>query len=80
MDVNLLIAIATLVSSLGVAAAAIVAVFTLREQRTAQRSQTDLENLRWLAQEWITLRSTREAAAFSLINVVLRRESAKTSA
>ena len=68
MDVNLLIAIASLVSSLGVAAAAIVAAFTLREQRTAQRRQMDLENLRWLAQEWNALRSTREAAALSLIN------------
>ena len=68
VDVNLLIAIASLVSSLGVAAAAIVAVFTLREQRTAQRRQTDLENLRWLAQEWNTLRPTRAAAALSLIN------------
>lgn len=68
MDTNLLIAIASLVSSFGVGLAAIVAVITLREQRSAQRRQTDLENLRWLSDQWNGLRPVREAAARSLID------------
>lgn len=67
MDVNLLIAIASLVSGVGVATAAIVAVYTLRSQQAATRRQTELENSRWLYREWNDLRQERRAAARSLM-------------
>ena len=66
MDSTLLIALASLLSGLGAATAAIIAAWTLRSERAAQRRQHDLDNLRWITDGYSRLRAERRRAAESL--------------
>ena len=68
MDSTLLIALASLLSGLGAATAAIIAAWTLRSQQAAQRRQHDLDNLRWITDGYERLRATRRRAAESLLD------------
>jgi hypothetical protein len=68
MDTNSFIALASLLSGLGAATAAIVAAYALRTQQSGQRRQHDLENMRWISEQWDALREQRRAAARSLLN------------
>jgi hypothetical protein len=68
MDANLIIALASLLSGLGAATAAVLAAYALRAQQHGQRKQHDLDNMRWLAEEWLAIRPHRRAAAQSLLD------------
>lgn len=68
MDSTLLIALASLLSGLGAATAAIIAAWTLRAERIARRRQHDLDNLRWITDGYDRLRSQRRRAAESLLD------------
>lgn len=68
MDSTLIIALASLLSGLGAATAAVVAAYALRAQQRGQRRQHDLENMRWLMDEWNALRPERRKAAQSLLD------------
>ena len=68
MDSTLLIALASLLSGLGAATAAIIAAWTLRSQQAAQRRQHDLDNIRWIADGYDRLRDARRVAAESLLD------------
>ena len=68
MDSTLLLALATLLSGLGAATAAIIAAWALRSQQAAQRRQHDLDNLRWITDGYDRLREARRKAAASLID------------
>lgn len=68
MDSTLLIALASLLSGLGAATAAIIAAWTLRAERVAKRRQHDLDNLRWITDGYNRLRPERRRAAQSLLD------------
>ena len=68
MDSTLLIALASLLSGLGAATAAIIAAWTLRSERAAQRRQHDLDNIRWITDGYNRLRPDRRRAAESLLD------------
>ena len=74
MDSTLLIALASLLSGLGAATAAIIAAWTLRAERTARRRQHDLDNLRWITDGYSRLRAERRVAAASLLDGAPRVE------
>lgn len=68
MDSTLLLALATLLSGLGAATAAVIAAWALRSQQAAQRRQHDLENIRWIAEGYDRLRDARRIAAASILD------------
>ena len=68
MDSTLLIALASLLSGLGAATAAIIAAWTLRAERAARRRQHDLDNLRWITEGYDKLRADRRRAAESILD------------
>ncbi len=67
VDSNVMVALASLLAGLGAAAAAIVAAYALRSQQRGQQRQHDLENLRWITDQWTKLRPLRRRAAQSYL-------------
>src|SRR3974390_863734 len=67
VDSNTLIALASLLTGLGAAAAAIVAAYALRSQQRSQQRQHDLDNLRWITEQYDALRPLRRRAAEGLL-------------
>lgn len=63
MDSNTLIALASLLTALGAGGAAIVAAYALRAQQRGQQRQHDLENIRWITDQYASLRPLRRRAA-----------------
>jgi hypothetical protein len=68
MNSTLLLALASLLSGLGAATAAIIAAWTLRAERAARRRQHDLDNLRWITDGYDRLRTARRRAAESILD------------
>lgn len=68
MSTNGLIALASLLTGLGATSAAVVAAYALRSQQRSQQRQHDLENLRWLSNEYAALRELRQRAAAGLLD------------
>ena len=62
-----LIALASVLTGLGATAAAVVAAYALRAQQRGQQRQHDLENLRWLTDQYAGLRGMRHRAANGLL-------------
>lgn len=67
MDDNWLILLATVLTGLGATAAAIVAAYALRAQQRGQQRQHDVDNLRWIIEQWRALRLPRQRAAKGLL-------------
>jgi hypothetical protein len=63
VDSNTVVALASLLAALGATSAAIVAAYALRSQQRAQQRQNDLENLRWITDQYAALRPLRRRAA-----------------
>ena len=68
MSSDTLIALASVLTGIGALAAAVVAAYALRAQERSQQRQHDLENLRWLTNEYAGLREMRQRAAATLLD------------
>ena len=67
MSSSVLIALASLLTALGAAGAAIVAAYALRSQQRGEQRQHDLENHRWITDQFRGLAEMRRRAALSLL-------------
>ena len=68
MSTNAVIALGSIVTGLGATAAAVVAAAALRAQQRSQQRQHDLENLRWLTDQYAGLRESRRRAAAGFLD------------
>jgi len=68
MSTNAVIALAGVLTGLGATSAAVVAAYALRAQQRSLQRQHDLENMRWLTDQYAGLLDQRRRAARSLLN------------